>query len=114
MSAHPRRKERLNPDRLLLKVRGRLFVNIIAQRCGPATPVKKESQRRWYRKRLIAMSSLFRYLSRVASEFHLQRHIIIVVPEETVFLILPGLTLQRYTVIRKLLTTGHRNRSVPQ
>lgn len=100
MSARPRRKERWNQDRLLHRVRGRSCINLITQRHGRTPPVKKESQRRWYRKRLTAMSSLFRYRFRVASEVHLGRHIMIVV--------LPGLTLQRCNVICKLLTTGHQ------
>ena len=48
MSARPRRKERWNQDRLLLRVRGHLCINLITQRRGPTPPVKKESQRRWY------------------------------------------------------------------
>ena len=100
MSARPRRKERWNQDRLSLRVRGRSCINLLTQRHGRTPPVKKESQRRWYRKRLIAMSSLFRYRFRVASEVHLGRHIMIVV--------LPGLLLQRCNVVCKLLATGHQ------
>jgi hypothetical protein len=75
MSARPRRKERWNRDRPLLRVRGYLCINLITQRHGPTPPVKKESQRRWYRKRLTAMSSLFRYRFRVAGEVHVECHI---------------------------------------
>jgi hypothetical protein len=100
MSARPRRKERWNQDRLLPGVRGHSCINLITQRHGRTPPVKKESQRRWYRKRLTAMSSLFRYRSRVASEVHSECHIMIVV--------LPGITLQRCNVICQLLTTGHQ------
>ena len=38
MSARPRRKERLNRDHLLRRVRGNLCVNLLAERCALPRP----------------------------------------------------------------------------